>query len=199
MSKVEGLKNWDLTGVPEQQQVAEVLIIAAYPGITDELLDKKPAERLQAIAQQMQAGLNTVLQTGKLSNWQLLKNSNRRGSRFDKVRGEMKVADILAIAQLEVVAGIQVEHTNGERIKEKAPRKPKRRYYCVKTTVAIQVEGQAKGMQGVEERYILFKAYTENEAVAKAKEQLRRMKNTTSTQRANSCGGRWKASTTCMK
>ena len=169
MGRVEGLESWDLTGVPEQLQVAEVTVFAAYPSITDELLSKKPAERRAAIAQQMRAGLEAVVATGKLSKWTLLKDANRRGGRFNRVQGEIRVADIPTIAQLEVVASIQVEKTNGERIKRRAASKPKRRYYCVKMTVAIQVEGQVKGMQGVEERYVLFKAYTENEAVAKAK------------------------------
>jgi hypothetical protein len=170
MSRVEGLENWNLTGVPEQLQVAEVAVFVVYPGITDELLSKKPAERLEAVAQQMRAGLDAVLETGKLSKEKLLKGSNRRGGRFDRVQGEVSVSDIPAIAQMDVVASIQVKKTNGERIKRRTVSKPKRRYYCVKMTVAIQVEGRVRGMQGIEERYVLFKACTENEAVAKAKE-----------------------------
>jgi hypothetical protein len=170
MSKVEGLENWDLAGVPEQQRVAKVLISVAYPGITDELLLKKPTERLEAIAEQMQAALDEVLVTEKLSNWKLLSDYGQRCGRFNKVQGEIRIADIEAIAQLTSVASIRVEKTNGKRVKPSAVSKPKRRYYCVKMTLAIQVEGHVKGMQGVEERYVLFKAFTEDEAVAKAKE-----------------------------
>jgi len=99
MGRVEGLENWDLAGVPEQLQVAEVTIFVAYPGLTDELLAQKPAERLKAIAQQMRAGLEAVAATGKLSKWKLLKDANRRGGRFDRVRGEVRVGDIPSIAQ----------------------------------------------------------------------------------------------------
>jgi hypothetical protein len=169
MSRVEGLENWELTGVPKQLQVAEVTVFVVYPSITDELLSKKPAERLEAIAQQMRAGLNAVVETGKLSKWKLLKDSNRRGGRFNRVQSEVRVADISAIAQLAVVASIQVEKTNGKRIKRRTTVRAKKQYYCVKMTVAIQTEGRVKGMQGVEERYVLFKAYTENEAIAEAK------------------------------
>jgi hypothetical protein len=170
MSKVEGLENWDLTGVPEQLQVAEVLISVVYPSITDELLSKKPTERLETIAKQIQAELDAVLVTGKLSTWKLLSDYSRRSRRFNKVQGEIRIADIEAIAKLAIVAEIWVEKTNGKRIKQRVASKPKRRYYCVKMTIAIQVEGRLKGMQGVEERYVIFKAHAEDEAVAKAKE-----------------------------
>jgi hypothetical protein len=35
-------------------------------------------------------------------------------------------------------------------------------------TVAIQIEGQTKGTQHYEERYVLFKSYSEAEAIKKA-------------------------------
>jgi hypothetical protein len=164
--KVEGLENWNLAGVPEQLQVAEVMVFVAYPSLTDELLAQKPAERLNAIAQQMKTGLDDVLATGKLSKGKLLKD----GGRFNRVRGEVRVADIPAIAQLAFVESIRVEDTNGEQIKRRVASKRKKGYYCVKMTVAIQVEGQTKGMQGLEERYVLFNAFSEDEAFAKAKE-----------------------------
>lgn len=170
MNKVQGLEDWDLVGVPEQQQVAQVLILVTYPKITDELLSKKPPERLEAIAQQMQAELEAVVATGKLTNWKLLSVSSRRGGRLDRVQGEICIADIPAIAQLDIVSSIQIEKTNGERRKRRVVSKPRKHYYCVKMTVAIQVEGHAKGMQGVEERYVLFKASSEDEAITKAKE-----------------------------
>lgn len=170
MSRVEGLEKWDLAGVPEQLQVAEVTVFVAYPSLTNELLIQKPAERLKTIAQQMRARLEAISATGKLSKGKLFKDSNRRGGRFNRVRGEVRVADIPAIAQLGFVDSIQIENTNGERIKRKVTNKRKEHYYCVKMTVAIQIEGRAKGMQGFEERYILFKASSEDEAVAKAEE-----------------------------
>jgi len=48
---------------------------------------------------------------------------------------------------------------------------PKRKlsFYCVKMTVAIQIEGRTKGMQSYEERYVLYKGYSETEAITKAK------------------------------
>ncbi len=170
MSRVEGLENWDLAGVPEQLQVAEVTVFVAYPSLTNELLAQKPAERLKAIAQQMQAGLEAVLATGKLSKGKLLKDSDRRGGRFNRVRGEVKVADIPAIAQLDFVASIRVENTNGERIKRRVTNKRKKRYYCVKMTVAIQIEGRQQGLQTWEERCVLYRASSETEAAAKANE-----------------------------
>lgn len=170
MSRVEGLENWDLARVPEQLQVAGVTVFVAYPNLTDELLAQKSTERLKTIAQQMQAELDAVLATGKLSKGELLKDSTRRGGRFNRVRGEVRVANIPAIAQLNFVASIQVETTNGERIKRKAANKRKKRYYCVKMTVAIQIEGRQQGLQTWEERYVLYRAFSEIEAATKAKE-----------------------------
>jgi hypothetical protein len=168
MSRVEGLENWDLAGVPELLQVAEVTVFVAYPSLTNELLAQKPAERQKAIAQQMQAGLEAVLET--LSKGKLLKDSDRRGGRFNRVRGEVRVADIPAIAQLDFVASIRVENTNGKRIKRRAANKRKERYYCVKMTVAIQIEGHQQGLQTWEERYVLYRASSETEAATRAKE-----------------------------
>ncbi len=47
---------------------------------------------------------------------------------------------------------------------------PRRRpsFFCVKMTVAIQIEGRKKGMQRYEERYVLYKGYSEAEAIQKA-------------------------------
>jgi hypothetical protein len=168
IDKVDGLSEWDLAGVPENTRIAEVTVVATYPELTEELLRRAPIERLQAIAQQLRVRLDTVLATGKLSNWTLLKDSARRGGRYHSVRGEVRVLDIPTVAQLEEVSSIRIENTNGKkRLKQKAAKK-KLSYYCVKMTVAIQIEGRIAGMQTFEERYVLFKAYSEAEAAAKA-------------------------------
>ena len=41
-------------------------------------------------------------------------------------------------------------------------------YFCVKMTVAIQIEGRERGTQFFEERYVLHRACSEAEAIAKA-------------------------------
>jgi hypothetical protein len=168
--KVEGLQAWDLAGVAEEAQVAEVTIFAARPALTDEFLRQTPAGRLATIAQQLRAGLDTVLATGKLSNWKLLKDTDRRKGRYYGVRGEIKLLDLSAIAQLAAVDRIQIEKTNGKKHRRPQAAKKKLGYYCVKMTVAIQIEGCRQGLQTWEERYVLYRAFSETEAATKAKE-----------------------------
>lgn len=169
MHKVTGLDEWDVSEVAEEAQVAEVSVFATYPGLSDGLLRQAPAERLKTIAQQIRAELDTVLATGKLANWKLLKNTGRNG-RYYAVRGNIKVLDIPALADLEVVASIRVETINGKKRRKRKAAKKKLSYYCIKMTVAIQIEGHTTGMQTVEERYVLYRAYSEADAIAKAKE-----------------------------
>lgn len=77
------------------------------------------------------------------------------------------MADIPALAQLSVVESVRIEATNGKKKRlGKLKRKPS--FFCVKMTVAIQIEGRKKGMQSYEERYVLRKGHSEDEVIKKA-------------------------------
>jgi hypothetical protein len=166
MNKIQGLEEWDFTNVAADAQVVQVSVFAAYPKLLPPLLALAPLERRQYVTQKMQEGIEVVLETNKLSHWKLLR-SGGPDSRCYGVHGEVKVVDVPALASLSEVEYVRVEATNGRK---KRLSKPRRRpsFFCVKMTVAIQIEGRKKGMQRYEERYVLYKGYSEAEAIQKA-------------------------------
>ncbi len=166
MNKITDLENWDLSAVPLSEQVATVAVFVAYPEISETLLALAPKERREFITHKMREEIDSVLAANILSSWKLLKTGKQR-HRYHGIRGEIKVAAIQELASLVAVQSVQVEATNGRRKRVVAPRK-KQGFYCVKMTVAIQIEGQEKGRQRYEERYVLFKGYSETEALQKA-------------------------------
>jgi hypothetical protein len=166
MNKIQGLGEWDLSKVAADEQVAKVSVFVSYPKVSPQLLALAPAERQQLITQIMREAVDLVLETNKLVNWELLSTGSPSG-RCRGVYGDIKVADILELALLSAVEFVRIEATNGRKKRLVTPRK-RQRFYCVKMTVAIQVEGREKGMQSYEERYVLFKGYSESEAIHKA-------------------------------
>lgn len=166
MNKVQCLEQWDLSKIAADEQVAKISVFVSYPKVSPQLMALAPAERQQFITQNMCESIDSVLETNKLSNWKLLKVGGP-GSRCYGVSGEIKVTDIAELTRLTVVESVRVEATNGRKKRLVTPRK-RRRFYCVKMTVAIQIEGREKGMQSYEERYVLYKGYSESEVIRKA-------------------------------
>jgi hypothetical protein len=167
MDKVDGLENWDLSGVVSTEQVAKVSVFVAYPPISDALVALAPTQRKSFIAQQMLADIKQVLKAELLSEWEMLK-TNRRGSRYYGVSGKITMAAIEQLANIDVVQSIRVDEIEG--IKKKAKKRKKPSFYCVKMIIGIQVEKRTSGLQTYEERYVLFKALSEEDARHKAME-----------------------------
>lgn len=166
MNKIQGLAQWELSTIAADAQVATVSVFVSYPKVSPQLLALAPAKRQQFVTQNMREAINSVLEANKLTNWKLLKNSGR-GGRCHGISGEVKMADIPALAQLSVVESVRIEATNGKKKRlGKLKRKPS--FFCVKMTVAIQIEGRKKGMQSYEERYVLRKGHSEDEVIKKA-------------------------------
>jgi hypothetical protein len=166
MNKIQGIEQWDLSEIAADEQIATVSVFVSYPKVSLQLIALAPVEREQFITQKMCESVDLVLETNKLANWKLLK-ADGLGSRCHGVSGEIRVTDIPELTRLTVVESVRIEATNGRKKRLVTPRK-RQRFYCVKMTVAIQIEGREKGMQSYEERYVLFKGYSESEAIRKA-------------------------------
>jgi hypothetical protein len=166
MNKIQDLEKWDLSKVAADKQVAKVSVFVSYPKISPQLLALEPVERQQLITQKMREAVNLVLAANKLVNWDML-SAGDPSERCRGVYGDIKVTDIQELALLSAVESVRIEATNGRKKRLVTPRK-RQRFYCVKMTVAIQIEGREKGMQSYEERYVLFKGYSESEAIQKA-------------------------------
>ena len=166
MQKISGLQKWDLSELASAQQKARIEVLVPYPEITAELVRLTPQERKAWITQQMQRDLYAVLASQLLVNWKLLGSSGQRG-RCHGIQGEIVVANLPVLAALASVASIQVKSTNGRLLKPVRPRRRKS-YFCIKMTVAVQIEKVERGLQTYEERYVLFRSYTEAEARRKA-------------------------------
>jgi len=84
------------------------------------------------------------------------------------VKAKLTLASILKLSKRPFIDNIFIYQLDGA--KEKLD-KPTFNFFCVKMTVSIQVEGFTTGIQSCEDRYVLVKALTVEEAYKKVKKQ----------------------------
>ena len=88
---------------------------------------------------------------------------------FSQLTTTVRAKDVATIAALPGMRFVTVERIQGRR------RKPYRRgpleYYCVRATVAIQVEGQTRGTQEWEDRFVLVRATGHEDATRRLRKQ----------------------------
>ena len=162
MSKVRGLEDWDLKEIPVSEQLADVRVLIKYPAVSEELVRLLPKERLRRVNEIHAERATAITGGGLLAESQLFK----RGRRVVGVSGSVRLVDLDSLAELEIVECIEILKTNGRPRKKRTPRK-RLGLFCVKSTVAIQVEGQTTVRQTYEQRYVLHLAYDEKDALRK--------------------------------
>lgn len=142
------------------KQMVYVVIRLKYIGLK-KVIDLTPKERLAAIDSFFRENFSKLLNAGVISDYEVMGTKKRPTG----VKTNIAVKDIERISRFRFVESITT-----------VTKKPVKQitapavwgYYCVKMTVVIQIEGFTNGMQSYEERYVLVKARSFNEAYYKA-------------------------------
>ncbi|PJJ59021.1 DUF4288 domain-containing protein [Hymenobacter chitinivorans] len=152
LSKIMNENEWPLAAV-SASAVATVSIHFAWPA-NDQLYDFAPEKRIGAIDDLMRGHINQVVSSGLLQSYTVVMVERRRPR---SLQAEIFVENLPALSKLPGVDRIAITKVAG--FKKKRPRPTnKLKFHCVKMTVAIQIEGAEGGLQKYEERYVLLKA-----------------------------------------
>jgi hypothetical protein len=166
MKKIFDLDEWRFDkNVPYEKRTASVRIHLKYIDLK-KVINLTPKQRVTAIDKHLNDGITKLLKTNLFGYYKLI------GSRT-KPRGvdtTIKIKDIEQLAKYSFVESIFIKSVDaGKRIvKEEPPR-----FFCIKMTIAIQIEGVKNGLQTYEERYVLIKAKSSDEAYKKIERQTK--------------------------
>jgi hypothetical protein len=151
-----GLSQTDLQSLP---QLASVRVHLAYPGY-QAVIQLAPRERIRQIdAQYRKAYQRLVALIPGIS-------FTRLGSRNRPIglAASLPLAQLPPLAQQPFVSEVTVEAIEGLTCQERAPEPS---FWCIQARFAVQVENVTKGMQMYEDRFLVIRALTEEEAKQK--------------------------------
>ena len=162
MKKNISLDNWQIDpDYTDEKRTAEIAIHLKFPDYKS-VIDLSPAERKKQITLDLKEKYDRLLATKMFDNHTIIGTSRRP-------TGITTVIPFTALATLEGMDFIgHVFIKNIDHAKKIEAEMPK--LYCVKMTVAIEVEGQTKGYQDYEEKLVLIKAASADDAYDKLNE-----------------------------
>ncbi|MES2278452.1 MAG: DUF4288 domain-containing protein [Bacteroidota bacterium] len=156
-NKISNLDEWLFDkNISNNKRFAEISIHLKYPDIVP-FLGEDPAERKKKIAEDQREKYDKLIATTLFDNYILIGSKNSpRG-----IHTKITFGILTKIAKLDFIGSIQLNNVdNATRIKAKIIPK----FYCVKMTVVIEIEGQTSGFETIEERYVLIKAKSGDDA-----------------------------------
>jgi len=160
MKKILDLDEWRLDKkMTETKRTASVSIHLKYIDVK-KVITLTPKERTIAIDKHLKDSFSKLLNTKLFDTYKLIGTVKKpRG-----VETEILLKDIGKLAERTFVEHIFINSVQGAKriVTETA-----HNFFCIKMTVAIQVEGAKKGLQTYEERYVLVKAKSSEEAYKK--------------------------------
>ena len=164
MKKILGIDDWVLTGKTNaDKRRVEISIYLKYPD-TKALLKIPTKDRVKTIDQDQKNKLNKLVGTKLFDKYTTLGTDKRPAGIKTKV-----VYSLLdKINKLNYIQHAYV--TKIEQAKKIIKPKPLS-FFCVKMTVAVEVEGVKNGNQTIEERYVLVKATSFDDAYKKVENQ----------------------------
>jgi hypothetical protein len=161
MKKVIGLDNWKMDNLSpnNEERIIYLSIYFKYPEI-DSLISKIPQERKLIISNDLRQKYKSLVHEFIFKDFEIIGSSMK--PRGIKVKAPFSLLKI--IAERDEIETIFIENIqNAKKIKNIT--KPK--YFCIKMTIAIEVEGKINGLQDFEERFVLIKAKSSDEAIMK--------------------------------
>lgn len=159
-----GLDNWVLDkAVSDKERLVEASIYLKYPEL-ETLKDLLPSERKRRTSQVLNDRFRELTNLIFVSDYSLL--GTKKWPRGIKVA--LTLDTLKEISKSGVICYIFINKVNAA--KKKRTRRPQS-FYCIKMTAAIEIEGIKKGLQTFEERFVLIKATSQDDAYRKIEKQ----------------------------
>jgi hypothetical protein len=169
-TRLDGLHEFGLTTASLRalgERPVRLRVSFAWPELTSRFLRLRPAERKAEMDRRKREGLRRAR-----SRWPdcgVERDGSTRAPHGFEVTLPARAAERLA--RDKSYSFVYLESVQGRRKHRQRPRKPRMEWYAVRGQVAVQVEGQTRGIQGVEDRIVLVKALDFDDAVLRLKRE----------------------------
>lgn len=162
MTKYDDLKEWKFKkNIMDRNRAVTLKLHLKHPDI-EQLIPLTPAQRNRKVNTQIIDIGNKLIKQFKFESY----TWNKGDIHFHGLEVKTSLEVCKKLLKLKQIEYLFIENMEGAiRIKRKST--PKLEFYCVKMTVAIQVEKAKAGMQTWEERFVLVKAYSFDDAYDK--------------------------------
>ena len=160
IKKILNLNDWSLNvEFPADLRFVDVVIRLQYVDINS-ISQFEPKERKKRIAEDQKEKFNKLIQTNLFDNYEIIGTSkNPRG-----IKTRIAFSILNDIETLDFVASIFINKIDGAR---KRRQKKELAFYCVKMTVVIEIEGFEDGLQQIEDRFVIIRAKSQEDAYLK--------------------------------
>lgn len=165
MTKIHNLNNWQLDkNIARDENLVEIKIWLKYPDPM-QFVEFKPKERLKRIDMYHRESFNRLIDLNLFEKYKVTGTKKRPIAVLTRV----KYRTLKLFNKLDYVTSISIESINNaiNKVKETADE----RYFCVKMTVVIEIEGIALKKQDIEKRFVLIKAGSSEDAYEKLDKQ----------------------------
>ncbi|MEO3406537.1 DUF4288 domain-containing protein [Mucilaginibacter sp. CAU 1740] len=162
MEKISGLNDWVLDKkVPNSRRFAAVKISLQYPDPAL-FIDLKPKERIKAIDKVFKENYQKLISLNLFESHEV--EPPKKRPRF--IIAKLKYNQLKKLNALGYVAGIRIQSIDDAvlNVKEAVVLD---KYFCVKMTVVIEVEGVSSKKQDIEKRFVLIRAKSFDDAYEK--------------------------------
>ncbi|HEY9195103.1 MAG TPA: DUF4288 domain-containing protein [Mucilaginibacter sp.] len=168
MKKIYHLDNWDLTEKSSNnKRMADVKIKLIYPYPDQKvLIALKPKERIKKIDQGFRDSLKRLLNLNMISEHEIIGTPKRPLG----IHAKVELNNLEKLSDLEFIDSIWIESVdNAVKIIKENPSTEK--YFCVKMTIIIEVESHKPKKHSTENRFVLIKALSFQDAYDKVEKQ----------------------------
>lgn len=148
-----GLSQTDLHSL---SQLASVRVHLTYPGY-QAVIQFAPRERIRQINAQYRQAYQHLVALLPGSSFTRLGSRNRPTG----LAASLPLAQLPLLVQQPFVSGVTIEAIEGLSCQERAPEPS---FWCIQARFAIQIENVTNGMQKYEDRLLVIRALTEEEA-----------------------------------
>jgi hypothetical protein len=166
MANIFGLNKWQLDkAVSNTKRQVGVKIILKYPD-QKQFINFKPRQRIKKIDEDFQHNFNNLISLELFEGYEVIGTKKRpRGVKV------MISFDVLTkLKNIDSIDSLWVESVENATYNEKNER-PSELFFCVKMTIVIEVEGISWKKQDIEQRFVLIKAKSSEDAYEKVEKQ----------------------------
>jgi hypothetical protein len=139
-----------------------------YPTNVQSLVRLRPTERARRIHSRMERSAQQILRAWPLGPAPQVVRSE--SGRPEKIVGTIALKDLRRLLRVYDIRWIWIEGV-GRRKAVRA--KPVLNWYAVLARFAIQIEGRTSGLQDLEDRTLVVKAFSESDAIRRLRKEFR--------------------------